>query len=237
MSKPSTVVTQNDGENLLPQRESRVAEKTVTVDEDEPDAAEYRCDQLSYGDAMFATFLVAPLVVGVWRSTWGIMELHRDLFPYAQIYLLGIIIHVCFALIRSHLLLHSKAASEGENRAYRWLRERLLSRIYTYIFALSCIMHWRGGWAIFDTVVATIIPNDSDPHRPVSIAVLTALCYAAIAGLRSARNLLAPPYFIVTDGKEPTYEFATRFRKNGRGRPMFKTGRLAAADDNEELSC
>lgn len=61
--------------------------------------------------------------------------------------------------------MRSTAAPEGQYRAYRWFRERVLSRIYTYIFILSCVMHWRGGWGIFDVVIATIVPNDLDPHR------------------------------------------------------------------------
>ncbi|KPI92934.1 hypothetical protein RR46_14155 [Papilio xuthus] len=60
--------------------------------------------------------VAAPLVVGMWRSSWGIMELHRDMFPYAQIYLLGIIIHISFALIRSYLISRSRPTSEEANR-------------------------------------------------------------------------------------------------------------------------
>ncbi|CAG4985620.1 unnamed protein product [Parnassius apollo] len=215
MNDKSTSIQFYDSENLLPQQTLQDLEKTERQEiEEEPDIL-YSCNQLSYGDAVFATFVVAPLVVGVWRSTWSIMDLHSKLFPYAQIYLLGIIIHICFALIRSHLLSRSIATSD-ENRYFHWLRERLLSRIYTYIFILSCIMHWRGGWGLFDGTVAAVVPSDADPHRPVLIAALTVLCYASIASLRSARNLLASPYFLVTDGKEPTYIFTTRFRNVGQ---------------------
>ncbi|XP_068632849.1 uncharacterized protein fusl isoform X1 [Battus philenor] len=206
MSKTSATIQLGDSQNLLPQHASQ------NGGDDDTESTVNRCDQLSYGDAMFATFLVAPLVVGVWRSTWGIMDIHKQLFPYAQIYLLGIIIHICFALLRSYLLSRSTAAS-SENSRIQWLKERVLSRIYTYIFSLSCIMHWRGGWGLFDAVVAMIVSDENDIHRPVLIAALTVLFYVCMLFLRSARNILAPPYFVVTDGKEPTYEFTTRFRK------------------------
>ncbi|XP_013149254.1 PREDICTED: uncharacterized protein LOC106111657 [Papilio polytes] len=157
-------------------------------------------------------FLVAPLVVGMWRSTWGIMELHRNMFPNVQIYLLGMLIHISFALVRSYLLSRSRSTKENKPK-FHWIRERVLSRVYGYIFILSCIMHWRGGWGIFDMLVAAVIPEENDPHRPVLIGALTLFMYASTAAVRAARNLLASPYFLVTDGKEATYQFDTRFRR------------------------
>ncbi|XP_063376674.1 uncharacterized protein LOC134664007, partial [Cydia fagiglandana] len=56
--------------------------------------------ELGVGDAVFTCFVVGPLVVSVWRGTWGLMELAPDYFPYAQTYLLSIMVHVCFALLR-----------------------------------------------------------------------------------------------------------------------------------------
>ena len=52
------------------------------------------------GDAVFSCFIVAPNVVSVWRGTWGLMDLKPQLFPFAQIYLLGIVIHISFAIVR-----------------------------------------------------------------------------------------------------------------------------------------
>ncbi|XP_037298306.1 uncharacterized protein LOC119190447 [Manduca sexta] len=207
----------NANDNILAETE-RVFEKVPSeepcYDEENEVENECSCDETSYGDAVFSTFVVAPLVVSVWRGTWGIMELHSHLFPYAQIYLLGIIIHACFALGRAYLLERSEGAWSGTNGgAGRWLWERILSKFYTYVFTLSCIMHWRGGWGLLDTVVAKIVPNDRDPHRPILYAAFTLTFYISITFLRSARNLLASPFFLFTDGKEPTYIFTTRFKK------------------------
>lgn len=49
--------------------------------------------------------------------------------------------------------------------------------------------------------------------RPVLIAFLVTILLLAAAALRAARNVLAAPYFVVTDGKEATYSFTTRWRK------------------------
>ncbi|XP_059055518.1 uncharacterized protein LOC131849455 [Achroia grisella] len=210
-------------ENLLPQVIPKISEKTSDTASD-PGDEDCDCNEVSYGtgDAVFACFVVAPLVVSVWRGTWGVMDLHSTLFPFAQIYVMGIVIHICFALIRSQLLARSTGAwSNEDGGAGRWLRERILSRVYTYIFTLSCIMHWRGGWGLLDATVVALLPNDDDSHRPVLIAAFTIFFYVSITLLRSSRNLLSPPYFVVTDGKEPTYLFTTRFRKTSSRETML----------------
>ncbi|XP_072938735.1 uncharacterized protein fusl isoform X1 [Epargyreus clarus] len=208
----------NATEELLPEVTHVKVEKTsVTVDYDETEVETTECNrgELAYGagDAVFTSFVVAPQVVSVWRGTWGIMDMNKHFFPYAQSYILGIVIHVSFALIRAQLLSRSKGAWGEDGKAGRWLRERVLSRLYTYIFILACILHWRGGFGLFDMLVAALLPNDKDPHRPVLIAGLTLIFYFSSTALRSSKNILASPYFLVTDGKEPTYIFTTRFQK------------------------
>ncbi|XP_023955122.2 uncharacterized protein LOC112058487 isoform X1 [Bicyclus anynana] len=212
----------NANDNLLRQVTEKMEKTEEThVDVEETTECDCREARFSVGDALFTSVVVAPQVVSVWRGTWGIMELNPQLFPYAQIYLLGIVLHVCFALIRSHLLARSRNAW-GEGRAGRWLRERLICRLYTYIFILACIMHWRGGWGLLDSLVDAAFPDRDNPHRPVMIAGITILLYFCITCLRSSRNLLAPPYFLVTDGKEPTYIFTTRFQtKSSRETALY----------------
>ncbi|XP_063379043.1 uncharacterized protein LOC134665907 isoform X2 [Cydia fagiglandana] len=150
--------------------------------------------------------------MGVWHGMWGLMEPAPDYFPYAQIYVLSIMVHVCFALLRSYLLDRSVGAWGEEKRAGRWLRERALSRVYSYVFILANVMHWRGGWGLFDGAVALMVPSEDDKTRPFVIAALTLLFYICALALRASKNILASPYFLVTDGKEPTYIFTTRFK-------------------------
>ncbi|XP_026315729.1 uncharacterized protein LOC113227071 [Hyposmocoma kahamanoa] len=116
---------------------------------------------------------------------------------------------------RSHLLARSKGAwSKLSGGAGRWIFERFMSRIYTYIFALANILHWYGGFGLFNDTVAAVAPNAAHPHRPALYLAMTIAFYILLVCLRSARNLLASPYFIVTDGKEATYLFTTRFKKS-----------------------
>ncbi|CAD0200024.1 unnamed protein product [Chrysodeixis includens] len=204
----------NLSDTLLPDSTPRKLSRTPSLQSCSSGAEQCSCDEVSYGigDAIFSCFVVAPHVVSVWRATWGLMELQPRMFPFAQTYLLGIVIHVCFAVARSRLLSRSTGAwSDPDGGACAWLRERIISRVYTYIFILSNIMQWRGGWGLLDMFVDKVLPDVDDPHRPVLIATLTITFFVAISLLRAARNLLASPYFLVTDGKEPTYIFSTRF--------------------------
>ncbi|XP_022123872.2 uncharacterized protein LOC110999223 isoform X1 [Pieris rapae] len=220
----------NGADNLLPNEPLIKVEKSVTIEkieksehvEEDNDATECDCQELGFGagDAVFASVVVAPLVVAVWRSSWGIMELHAKMFPYAQNFILGILIHCCFSIAKTRLFSRSVDAW-GEGKAGRWLRERVLSRFYTYIFIMSNVMHWRGGWGLMDTTVAAILPNDQDPHRPVLIATYLIVGVVLILVLRSARNLLASPYFVVTDGKQPTYIFTTRYQKSSKETALY----------------
>ncbi|CAF4894117.1 unnamed protein product [Pieris macdunnoughi] len=220
----------NGADNLLPNEPLIKVEKTVTIEKPEKsehieadnDATECDCQELGLraGDAVFASVVVAPLVVAVWRSSLGNMELHANMFPYAQNFILGILIHCCFSIAKTRLFSRSVDAW-GEGKAGRWLRERVLSRFYTFIFILSNVMHWRGGWGLMDTMVAAILPNDQDPHRPVLIATYLIVCVVLILVLRSTRNLLAPPYIVVTDGKHPTYIFTTRFQKSSKETALY----------------
>ncbi|CAH2108596.1 unnamed protein product [Euphydryas editha] len=151
-------------DSLLPQMTTNKVNKDVDEFQDEETI---ECDEqeICYGagDALFSAIVVAPQVISVWRGTWGIMELQPHLFPHAQTFVLGNILHISFALIRSVLLSRSKNAW-GEGRAGKWLRERFVCRIYTYIFILANIMHWRGGWGLLDLFVVTILPED-EKHR------------------------------------------------------------------------
>ncbi|KAF9797096.1 hypothetical protein SFRURICE_014051 [Spodoptera frugiperda] len=216
----------NLSESLLPESGPRKLEKEKSRSLESCASSidpECSCDEASYGDAVFSCFIVAPHVVSVWRGTWGIMELKPTLFPFAQIYLLGIVIHISFAIVRTRLLARSAGAwSKPEGGAISWVRERIITRVYAYIFILSNIMHWRGGWGLLDMVVDKILPDVDDPHRPVLIGGITLFFYIAITVLRSSRNLLASPYFLVTDGKEPTYIFTTRFQISSAGRVIMQ---------------
>nr|XP_049696517.1 uncharacterized protein LOC110379139 isoform X3 [Helicoverpa armigera] len=204
----------NLSDSLLPDKSPRKLEKALSLESCASSTEHCSCDEASYGigDAVFSCFVVAPHVVSVWRGTWGLMELKPQLFPFAQIFLLGIVIHICFAVVRTRLLSRSAGAwSNPGGGPVSYARERVISRVYTYIFILSNIMHWRGGWGLLDMCVDAVLPDVEDPHRPILIAGITLFCYLSITILRASRNLLASPYFLVTDGKEPTYIFTTRF--------------------------
>ncbi|CAK1540733.1 unnamed protein product [Leptosia nina] len=217
----------NGADNLLPNErliriekigaaksEKNEKEEEINKDGDSEGRTECNCQEMGYGagDAVFASFVVAPLVVGVWRSSLGLMDYYPKMFPIAEVFILGILIQCTFSIAKTRLYSRSTNAW-GEGKAGRWLRERVISRFYTYIFTLANAMHWRGGWGLLDLLVDTVFPYKKDPHRPVLIAIILIVGCIAMMVLRSTRNLMAAPYFVVTDGKEPTYMFSTRFSK------------------------
>ncbi|XP_038215074.1 uncharacterized protein LOC119834696 isoform X1 [Zerene cesonia] len=224
----------NGTENLLPQETPIRIEKAINVDKVDKNERHCEkdevtetpvsctCKEVGYGagDAIFASVVVTPLVVGVWRGTWGVMELHPRMFPYARIYILGMLIHTCLSVAKTRLFARS-ANAWSEGGAGRWLRERVLTCCYTYIFILSCIMHWRGGWGLIDSFVDAVAPDSDDPLRLIVIAAYVITFYIMMTFLRSSRNILAPPYFLVTDGKEATYMFNTRFRMSSRETALY----------------
>jgi hypothetical protein len=61
--------------------------------------------ELILGDAVFSMFVVAPLVVAMWWSTWKLMDLYDEYFPRAQTFILGIIVHILFTILRSAVFL------------------------------------------------------------------------------------------------------------------------------------
>ncbi|KAH9644104.1 hypothetical protein HF086_015434 [Spodoptera exigua] len=66
----------------------------------------------------------------------------------------------------TRLLARSAGAwSKPDGGAISWVRERIITRVYAYIFILSNIMHWRGGWGLLDMFVDRCLPDIEDPHR------------------------------------------------------------------------
>jgi hypothetical protein len=94
---------------------------------------------LNFSDSVISLFLVGPFVITYWRGTWSLMDLYRDNFPGMNCFIIGVIIHCCFCVLR--VFLHTE---------YIFLRNFskasslmfILRTLYVYIFSIGCIMHW-----------------------------------------------------------------------------------------------
>lgn len=95
-------------------------------------------------------------------------------FPVRNVPFAYLLLILILSPPRPYLLARSVGAWRRSGGAGRWLRERLLSRVYHYVFTLGCILHWRGGWGLFDMLVETALPDANDVHRLV-VVVLSVL--------------------------------------------------------------
>ncbi|XP_053692027.1 uncharacterized protein LOC128740508 [Sabethes cyaneus] len=167
---------------------------------------------LHFSDTLLSLFVISPLVVTHWRGTWSYMDLNAEYFPPWYCLLLGSILHTTFALLREPLQAEFSGPSDGEKCWRKTVRRFVFARMYTYVFSLSCIMHWRGGWE----VMRMYLDLELWPALAVS-----GICFVPLMLMKSIRNLLAPPFLIMTDYKEFVFNFPTRFRTKGSKEPAL----------------
>lgn len=156
---------------------------------------------LNFIDCVLSLFVVTPLVVAFWRGTWDFLDQNIEIFPNWHTFLFGSMLHVFFTLLRETL--HSEFAipDKGDTVA-RKIRRFFVTKLYTYAFGVACIMQWRGGWGVM---------QDYYGFSKVVLAANFALLIP-LAFLKGLRNLLCAPMMIITDVKEFTFSFPTRFR-------------------------
>uniref|UniRef100_A0A182IXR9 Uncharacterized protein n=1 Tax=Anopheles atroparvus TaxID=41427 RepID=A0A182IXR9_ANOAO len=158
---------------------------------------------LHLGDTLVSLFVITPLAVAHWRGTWGYMDLHRSHFPGWLCFVLGATLHTTFALLREPLNAGLALAQGAPPTRIGTVKRWLLNRMYTYAFSMGCLMHWRGGWEVMVSYFA---------FNPWPALTVSAICLVGLILLKSVRNLLAPPFIILTDRKEAMFSFPTRFR-------------------------
>lgn len=105
---------------------------------------------LNVGDTMLSLFVITPLVISHWRGTWGYMDLYPRIFPGWNCFILGAILHCCFAILREPLesKYHPNSGTNRKKSLTRSISLYCVKKIYTYLFSIGCIMMWRGGWQI-----------------------------------------------------------------------------------------
>lgn len=104
---------------------------------------------LHLGDTFLTLFVITPLAVTHWRGTWVFMDHQEENFPAWHCFLIGGVLHTAFALLRQFLHQEFAKPSDGVKSMRRTIVRHIVTKVYTYIFSIGCIMHWRGGWAVF----------------------------------------------------------------------------------------
>lgn len=155
---------------------------------------------LSILDAIFSSLVVAPLVVGYWRSVWELMGIYvypEDIFTSACISTaIGIVGHLVFTLPQHafETYLHP-----DRNRIFFYV----MSRVYTVCFAFICVNGWRGPWQLLDIFTK---------NELMTVVAATAVGFVALTAMRALRNVSATPFTVATDSVKGYFEVLTMFR-------------------------
>uniref|UniRef100_A0A336MD46 CSON013295 protein n=1 Tax=Culicoides sonorensis TaxID=179676 RepID=A0A336MD46_CULSO len=160
-------------------------------------------------DTIISLFVISPLVIAHWRGTWNIVS--SKYFKPTYCFIIGSGLHVAFTLLREILHAEFVVPEPGTKKCWkRKLRRFFITKAYTYCFSVGCIMQWRGGWDAFEEYFG----------KTLTPAILTSIILLIpLMGFRGLRNLLSAPMIIITDRKEFTFSFPTRFRTEGSRDP------------------
>jgi len=151
------------------------------------------------GDTILSLCFVAPLVVGYWRGTWELL----NLFLYKSEPITSCWISLAFGCSTLCLATWLQNGLQSIIVQQSGCIFFILSRLYTIIYCLANVNHWRGVW---DTL---------DLYTGVGWASASWSLGIGISGLillRAFRNILAPPALIAVDGPEEYFTYPTMFR-------------------------
>lgn len=151
-------------------------------------------------DSILSIFVFSPLVVGYWRGCWQLMDVF--LFPDNQLYsvltslAIGLLSGLLFCLIQGPL----NSLCDHNKRPIIHL---LISRLYTLVYSVCVVNHWRGVWSGWDLFTGTSWQSGA---TSLGIGLLT------LALTRGLKNILAPPFLVVPDHPTGYFDVPTLFK-------------------------
>lgn len=162
-------------------------------------------------DTLFATLIVTPLVVGYWRSVWGLMDLYLypddDVISGLASTAIGVGGHMVFTLNQFVL---TRNFFPDKNRIAFYA----VSRLYTVVFGVVCVNGWRGPWHLLHFQSKTEIN---------SIIATTIVAVVALAATRTIRNIVSTPFGVCTDNAKGYFDVITMFRVSVSFKILFLT--------------
>lgn len=155
-------------------------------------------------DLAFSALVVAPGIVGYWRSTWRLT--HFYLYPENPVksatcsLIIGMASHLAFGIFQDFF-------TKNFNPERRRLTYYLVSRVYTAVYAFGCVNSWRGAWELLDKY------TDADIN---TVLATTLVSVVSLGCMRALRNVSATPFGIVIDQVEGYFEVPTMFKTTVR---------------------
>lgn len=166
---------------------------------------------LSVMDSFLSLVVITPMTISFWRGTWTFMDIHADMFPGLFTFILGLLVHVCFAILRNFL--HERVLVVSKKKTYTSkILCKCMQILYTYVFGVSCNMYWRGAWIIFDHFFF---------HNIWMVVAATLMSVMILAIFRSVRNIIAIPSVIYIDTLTFVFWFPTRYKLNTRDWSLY----------------
>lgn len=161
-------------------------------------------------DIIFSSIILAPPVIAYWRGTWnltGLLLFVNDPQLSAIISLsFGILGHLVFNLFQGKF---EKNLHPDKHR----ITYLVCSRIYTYIYGLTCVNCWRGGWILMDHYV---------PHNIETVFTITFVSTIFLVLLKGMRNICATPFAISSDHSKDYFTVPTMFKMVRKIMKMFR---------------
>ncbi|KAL5280989.1 fusl family protein [Megaselia abdita] len=158
-------------------------------------------------DTVFACVIVAPITVWYWRATWEVMAYlllpTGNYSPFISFFG-GLVVFIILSLTQNQLT----SFLDPNKRRMTYF---ILSRIYTELFAVTCINMWRGAWSICDFI--------SGETTLLFTAIYTSLAFAYMLYSRSVRNLLAAPFLLFPDWHDVYFVVDNFFQTQGSKAP------------------
>lgn len=137
-------------------------------------------------DILIGCFIIAPLVVLYWRSTWKLMDLY--IVPsYPEIS--GIICTIGgFTLSFIIVLFHQEISLRTSNCNIVLLQT--IRSVLVYVTSLGCILYWRGVWLVLDHVT---------PRTWMSYLACHSISLLILLTTKTVSSIVSPPGVLVND--------------------------------------
>lgn len=162
---------------------------------------QWRLRWLTLLDYIIVSFIISPIIVSYWRSTWKLME--QLIFHYAittsaiTTGAVGLLITVLSYGLQNQL---KRALLARTIKSVQWT---IGYHVFLYVLGISTIGFWRGVWVIWNHLSGCDIKS-----HVASLGV----GWGALILLRSLMNAIAAPLSLTTDISDKIFDCSSRFR-------------------------
>lgn len=152
-------------------------------------------------DVLFAFFVVGPLVIIYWVSTWILC----DLFIKPDDPKISAVISFAIGLVGQLFLMfyQDSIAKHLKFKNHKFIN-LIVSKFYALVFALTSISLWRGMWKFVDI-------NSSNDVFALAVNILQNTLILAIT--KTLKNSIASPFVVTTDQLDCDYKIITLFKR------------------------